>query len=176
MKIINKKIEDLIPYANNSRVHSDSQVAQIAASIREFGFRNPVLVDGNGILAGHGRVLASRKLGLTEVPTIDCSDMTDIQKKAYIIADNKLALNASWDNDILALEISSIQSVMDVDILGFDSKELKALYPQDDDASEGEAVNDEQKNLLMVECVDERELQVLFDEMKERGYECKILS
>ena len=176
MKITNKKIEDLIPYANNSRVHSDAQVAQIAASIKEFGFRNPVLVDGNGILAGHGRVLAARKLGLDVVPTIDCSDMSDIQKKAYVIADNKLALNATWDNEILALEISAIQDAMDLDILGFDLKELKALYPEETEHGVNETISDEQKNLLMVECVDERELQVLFDEMKERGYECKILS
>lgn len=176
MKILNKKVDDLIPYVNNSRVHSDAQVAQIASSIAEFGFRNPVLVDGNGIIAGHGRVLAARKLGLDTVPTIDCSDLSETQKKAYIIADNKLALNATWDNEILALEISSLKDVMDLDLLGFDDKELKALYPQDDEHGENEIISDEQKNLLMVECKDERELQVLFDEIKQRGYECKILS
>jgi ParB-like chromosome segregation protein Spo0J len=176
MKITNKKIEDLIPYANNSRVHSDAQIAQIAASIKEFGFRNPVLVDGNGILAGHGRVLAARKLGLDVVPTIDCSDMSDIQKKAYVIADNKLALNATWDNEILALEISAIQDAMDLDILGFDPKELKALHPEEESHNEGNIVLDENKHLLLIECDDERHLQTLYDEINERGLKCKIMS
>jgi hypothetical protein len=99
MKIQEVAVNKLIPYAKNSRTHSDQQVAQIAASIKEFGFRNPILVDGVGVIAGHGRLLAAQKLGLDKVPTIDCSDMTESQKKAYIIADNKLALNAGWDND-----------------------------------------------------------------------------
>jgi ParB-like chromosome segregation protein Spo0J len=94
MQIKEVAVDKLIPYAKNSRTHSDQQVAQIAASIKEFGFRNPILVDGVGIIAGHGRLMAAQKLGLDKVPTIDCSDMTPSQKKAYIIADNKLALNA----------------------------------------------------------------------------------
>lgn len=126
LKIIYKNIEDLIPYARNSRTHSDAQVAQIAASIREFGWRNPVLVDGeNGIIAGHGRVLAARKLGLTEVPTIDGSDMTETQKRAFIIADNKIALNAGWDEELLMLEIEDLKSLgADISLLAFDPSEL----------------------------------------------------
>jgi len=121
------KIEDLIPYVNNSRTHNELQVSQIAASIKEFGFKNPVLVDGdNGIIAGHGRVLAATKLGLKEVPTIDCSDLSEIQKRQFIIADNKIALNAGWDEEILKLEIDDLKELgADIDILAFDPSELQ---------------------------------------------------
>ena len=110
----------------NSRTHSAEQVAQIAASIREFGWTNPVLIDGeNGIIAGHGRVLAAHKLGETQVPTIELSHMSDIQKRAYIIADNKLALNAGWDSEMLALEIQDLKDVgYSLDITGFSADEL----------------------------------------------------
>ena len=121
-------VNTLIPYANNSRTHDDAQVAQIAASIKEFGFRNPILVDGVGIIAGHGRLLAARKLGLEKVPTIDCSDMTETQKKAYIIADNKLALNSGWDTNLLSLELEQLDADgFNLELLGFDSKELDEL-------------------------------------------------
>lgn len=129
LKITYLNTKDLIPYARNSRTHSDLQVNQIAASIKEFGFRSPVLVDGDkGILAGHGRVLAATKLGLAEVPTIDGSDMTKAQQKAYIIADNKLALNAGWDAAMLAVEIEELKGGgFDIDLLGFTSPELEEL-------------------------------------------------
>ena len=95
-----ERTDALIPYARNARTHSPEQISQIAASIREFGFTNPVLTDGrNGIIAGHGRVLAAQKLGMPEVPIIDLAHLTDAQKRAYILADNKLALNAGWDDD-----------------------------------------------------------------------------
>jgi len=128
MKIQEVAVNKLIPYAKNSRTHSPEQVAQIAASIKEFGFRNPILVDGVGIIAGHGRLMAAQKLGLDKVPTIDCSDMTDSQKKAYIIADNKLALNAGWDNAMLTIELKDLEDEgFDLTLLGFDDKELNAL-------------------------------------------------
>jgi DNA modification methylase len=128
MKIQDVAVNKLIPYAKNSRTHNDQQVAQIAASIKEFGFRNPILVDGVGVIAGHGRLLAAQKLGLDKVPTIDCSDMTASQKKAYIIADNKLALNAGWDTAMLTIEMQELQvEGFDLDLLGFDDKELNAL-------------------------------------------------
>ncbi len=122
-------IVDLIPYANNSRTHSDAQVAQIAASIKEFGFANPVLLDGErGIIAGHGRVLAARKLGLDEVPCIELKHLTKAQRKAYIIADNKLALNAGWDEQMLALELGALKDDgFDLDLTGFSADELDAL-------------------------------------------------
>jgi DNA modification methylase len=133
IQITYKPINDLIPYARNSRTHSDAQVAQIAASIKEFGWTNPVLLDGeNGIIAGHGRVMAAQKLGQTEVPTIELGHMTDAQKRAYIIADNKLALNAGWDDEMLALELSDLQDAgYDLGLTGFDDDELSKLLEPD---------------------------------------------
>ena len=127
-----KATEDLIPYARNSRTHSAEQIAQIAASIREFGWTNPVLIDGeNGIIAGHGRVLAAHKLGETQVPTIELSHMSDTQKRAYIIADNKLALNAGWDSEMLALEIDDLKDAgFDLGLTGFTLDEINALNPK----------------------------------------------
>ena len=129
MKITTKKVDSLIPYVKNSRTHSDAQVAQIAASIKEFGWTNPILVDGdNGIIAGHGRLLAARKLGFKEVPTIELKDLTETQKKAYIIADNRLALNAGWDNEMLTIELNELLADgFALEVLGFDPKELSAL-------------------------------------------------
>lgn len=126
LKITYCDIGVLIPYARNSRTHSDEQVAQIAASIREFGFTNPVLVDGeNGIIAGHGRVLAARKLGMEQVPTIKLDGLSDTQKRAYIIADNKLALNSGWDDEMLKLELSELDDIgFDLELAGFSAEEL----------------------------------------------------
>jgi len=120
------EIESLIPYARNSRTHSDAQVAQIAASIKEFGFTNPVLIDEEGgIIAGHGRVMAARKLKLAEVPCIRLSHLTETQKRAYVIADNKLALNAGWDDDFLKIELIDLNDAgFDMDLLGFSAPEL----------------------------------------------------
>lgn len=117
-----RKIDELIPYANNSRTHSDRQIEQIASSIAEFGFTNPVLIDEkNGIIAGHGRFTAAKKLNLDEVPVIILDGLTEAQKKAYVIADNKLALNAGWDDELLKLEIETLQELdFNVDLLGWD--------------------------------------------------------
>lgn len=122
--------DSLIPYARNSRTHSDEQVAQIAASIREFGFLNPIIVDGdNGIIAGHGRVMAAQKLGMESLPCIEASHLTDAQRKAYVIADNKLALNAGWDDDMLKIELQDlIDSDFRVDLVGFDGDELNIIF------------------------------------------------
>ena len=126
-------VADLVPYARNSRTHDDAQVAQIAASIREFGFTNPVLIDADGgIIAGHGRVLAARKLGLSEVPCIRLGHLTEAQRRAYIIADNKLALNAGWDDELLALELGELHAAdFDMALLGFDASELSAAMNLD---------------------------------------------
>src|SRR6516225_413969 len=128
-KIVLRSVESLIPYARNARIHSDAQVAQIAGSIREFGFTNPVLVDGeSGIVAGHGRVLAARKLGMTEVPCIEVAYLTDAQRRAYFIADNKLALNAGWDEELLKLELADLKGGgFDLSLTGFGELELNAL-------------------------------------------------
>ena len=119
-------IEALIPYARNSRTHSDAQVAQIAASIKEFGFTNPVLIDQDGgIIAGHGRTLAARKLGLDEVPCLRLSHLNEIQKRAYVIADNKLALNANWDDELLKLELHALDEAdYKLEMTGFSPEEL----------------------------------------------------
>lgn len=131
--ITQRSVSDLIPYARNSRTHSDEQVAQIAASIKEFGWTNPILVDAEGVvIAGHGRLMAARKLGYTEVPTIELSEMTETQKKAYVIADNRLALNAGWDNEMLTIELNELLADgYALDILGFDTSELNALLEPD---------------------------------------------
>ena len=129
MKIEQVKLDALIPYARNSRTHSDAQVAQIAASIKEFGFTNPVLIDETGsIIAGHGRVMAARKLAIADVPSIRLTHLTDAQKKAYVIADNKLALNAGWDDEMLAVELTDLKDMgFDLDLTGFSTDEIEAL-------------------------------------------------
>jgi hypothetical protein len=131
-----RSIDKSIGYARNARTHSDEQVAEIAASIREFGWTNPILVDGdNGVIAGHGRILAARKLGIDKVPVIELAHMTPIQKQAYIIADNKLALNAGWDNAMLSLDLKDLQEAgYDLGLTGFHSDELESLM---DETSEG---------------------------------------
>jgi DNA modification methylase len=124
-----RSVSTLIPYARNSRTHSDEQIAQIAASIKEFGWTNPILIDGdNGIIAGHGRLSAARKLGHEEVPVIELKDLTETQRKAYIIADNRLALNAGWDNEMLTIELNDLLADgFALELLGFDPKEIDAL-------------------------------------------------
>ena len=128
-KIDRLSVEKLIPYAKNSRTHSAEQVAQIAASIKEFGFNNPVLIDeDNGIIAGHGRVMAAQKLGLQTVPCIRLAHLSDTQRKAYVIADNRLALNAGWDDQMLTLELQELDGEdFDLSLLGFEADELNAL-------------------------------------------------
>jgi hypothetical protein len=129
LAVVYRQIDALIPYVGNSRTHSDEQVAQIAASIREFGFTNPILTDGeNGIIAGHGRLMAARKLAMDEVPTIELAGLTAAQKRAYVIADNKLALNAGWDVAALKVEFSLLgDENFDIALTGFDAGEIAAL-------------------------------------------------
>ena len=179
MKIQEIEIEKLIPYARNSRIHSDDQVAQIAASIKEFGWTNPILVDGEaGIIAGHGRLAAARKLGLKKIPVIELSHLSPTQKKALIIADNKLALNAGWDNDMLALEFEELNiEGFDLDLLGFDETEINKLNENENYDDEIKEVKDDgNRNLLLIETISEIELQKLFNELNERGFQCKIMN
>jgi len=123
------KINNLYPYTSNARTHSDSQIEKIANSINEFGFNNPVLIDKeNGIIAGHGRVLAAIKLNMLEVPTLRIDHLSETQKRAYVLADNKLALDAGWDNDLLSLELERLQELdFNLDLTGFNDEELIAL-------------------------------------------------
>lgn len=131
-------VGELIPYVRNARTHSEAQVAQIAASIREFGFLSPILVaEDNTILAGHGRLAAALKLGLKKVPCVKENHLTETQKRAYIIADNKLSLNAGWDSELLAVELSELEGAdFNLDLLGFDEAELSGIFDADKDVSD----------------------------------------
>lgn len=129
LSLEHRPVADLIPYAGNARSHSDAQVALIAGSIREFGFANPILVDGqNGVIAGHGRLLAARKLGLALVPVIELGHLSETQKRAYVLTDNKLAERAGWDQKLLALEVGELSELgLDLSTLGFEAGEIDAL-------------------------------------------------
>ena len=135
-----KRVDELIPYVNNARTHSDEQVTKIASSIKEFGFNNPILTDGeNGVIAGHGRLLAAKKLGMREVPTIELSGMSDAQKRAYILADNKLALDAGWDEELLKIELEDLKlEGVDLDGIGFSEDELDNLLVSEEPSDESE--------------------------------------
>jgi len=141
MQVEQLAVMDLIPYVNNSRTHSDDQVMQVASSIKEFGFTNPILIDGDGgIIAGHGRLMAAKKLGLAMVPCIRLSHLTEAQRKAYVIADNQLALNSGWDIDILRVEMERLKELdFNIDLLGFDDDFLDSLIVEE----LGEGLTDE---------------------------------
>jgi len=151
-----RPVDALVPYARNARTHSDEQVDKIAASIKEFGFLNPVIVDGeNGIIAGHGRIMAAKKLGLDEVPTVEAAHLTDAQKRAYILADNRLALDAGWDNELLRVEFADLTDEgFDLALTGFTDDEIEALEP-DPEPEEGltdeDAVPEEPEKPVTVE-------------------------
>ena len=141
MQVEQLKVGDLIPYVNNSRTHSDEQVMQVASSIKEFGFTNPILIDDDGgIIAGHGRLMAAKKLGLDEVPCIRLGHLSEAQRKAYVIADNQLALNSGWDLDTLKLEMDRLGELdFDIELLGFDDDFLASLMIEEP----GEGLTDE---------------------------------
>jgi hypothetical protein len=133
LEVVNLSLNDLIPYARNARTHSPEQVSQVAASIKEFGWTNPVLIDEDGgIIAGHGRVKAAEKLGLDEVPTITLAGLSEAQKRAYVLADNKLALNAGWDEEMLAVELADLKELdFDLELTGFTEDEFASLAGDD---------------------------------------------
>jgi ParB-like chromosome segregation protein Spo0J len=133
-KVERRPISELIPYARNSRTHSDAQVAQIAASIREWGWTMPILVDEDGnVIAGHGRIMAAQKLGIADVPCMTATGWSEAKRRAYVIADNKLALNAGWDDDVLKLELQDVDTLgFDLTLTGFDVAELANLFDEPD--------------------------------------------
>ncbi len=139
LHIQRRPVSALIPYIRNARTHSEAQVAQIAASIREFGWTNPILVDGDsGVIAGHGRLLAARQLGLDEVPVIELAHLNDTQRRAYVLADNRLAENAGWDAELLRLELGELQTLdFDLALLGFGDEELQDLLAPGEDSRDG---------------------------------------
>ena len=155
-----KSVDELIPYARNSRTHDKEQVSQIMASIKEFGFTNPILIDDTGtIIAGHGRVQAAQKLNLDTVPTICLDYLTDAQKKAYVIADNRLALNAGWDFDMLKVELEDLNDLeFDVSLLGFDDKEINDILA---DPTEGLVDEDKVPDLIEDPITKEGDLWIL---------------
>jgi ParB-like chromosome segregation protein Spo0J len=170
-------IEKLIPYARNSRTHSDAQIAQIAASIKEFGFVNPVLIDEQyGIVAGHGRVMAARKLGMEEVPCIKLTHLTENQKRAYVIADNKLALNAGWDDEMLRVELQELSDAdFNLAFTGFDENELMKLMGLEEKEEATEQSVDAVFEIV-ISCSSEDEQQNLFETMTTKGYKCRVLT
>lgn len=174
-----EEVDVLIPYVNNSRTHSDEQVAQIAASIKEFGWTNPILIDGERtVVAGHGRLLAARKLGMKEVPVIILDYLTKAQQRALVIADNKLALNAGWDMTMLISEIDSLKlENFDLSLLGFDNDELSKLF---DDEKIAELIGEEQDVEAVFEvavsCSNEEDQERVFEMMTAEGFKCRILT
>jgi len=176
MKYQQIKIDKLIPYARNARTHPESQVAQIAASIREFGFVNPIIIDKDfGIIAGHGRLAAAQKLGLEEVPCLRVEHLTETQKRAYILADNRLAELAEWDNELLKLEFEELKlESFDIELAGFDDEFIEKRFGAEDEKPEGVDHNIADEFLLIVELENENEQQALFESLQQQGYKVKI--
>lgn len=170
MKIIFKSLDELRPYEKNARVHSKKQIERIANSIKEFGFTNPVLIDKTGlVIAGHGRLEAAKILELKEVPTISLDSLTPQQVQAYILADNRLAELSEWDPILLEEELKTLKAEnFDWSLIGFENFKLNK-----EEFSDKELI--ENKCLLMIECISEFELQNIFEEMKERGFKCKLI-
>ena len=178
MQIEQLKVGDLIPYVNNSRTHSDEQVMQVASSIKEFGFTNPILIDNDGgIIAGHGRLLAAKKLDIDEVPCIRLGYLSEAQRKAYVIADNKLALNSGWDNDLLKIELMQLDSIdFDLNLTGFDLSELANIFdPVTEEIELKEQAYSETFNII-IECDDEQNQESIYNELQEKGYKCQVQS
>lgn len=157
MEIIYKGVDELIPYINNTRTHTEEQINQIAGSIQEFGFNNPILIDdNNNVIAGHARLKASKKLGLDQVPCVVLNQMTEAQKKAYVIADNKMALNAGWDIDMLKVELEALEELdFDLELTGFNLAELDLIFEEED--AKPKKVNERQRtnNAYNLELFDE---------------------
>jgi ParB-like chromosome segregation protein Spo0J len=174
LRIVMRDVADLIPYARNARTHSEAQVAQIAASIAEFGFTNPVLTHGDGILAGHGRVMAARKLGMDTVPTIDLSHLTKTQARAYILADNQLALNAGWEAEMLSVELAELEDEgFNLDLLGFDNLDVLLDAPKEPKAAKEESLKESFS--VLVDCPTEQAQAELLERLDGEGYKCRSL-
>jgi len=173
-----KSTGELIPYINNSRTHSEQQVQQVAASIKEFGFTNPILIDEeSGIIAGHGRLQAAQLLNLDEVPTIALKGITEAQKKAYVIADNKLALNSGWDFELLKVELENIANEIDISVLGFDDQELANIIDGlNEEPPELKEESYESVFNIVVKCNDETHQERVYNELESKGYECQVQS
>jgi len=168
---------DLIPYANNPRTHSDQQVAQVAASIQEFGFNNPILIDEhNSIIAGHGRLAAAQKLNMNLVPTILLEGLSEAQRKAYVIADNKITENGGWDYDLLAVEIDRLKELdIDVNLTGFEPKEVNTILGEEIEKNVSDPKVDFFENEMIMKFSSEKQLEKWYEMAEKEGIECKIL-
>lgn len=173
----------LVPYARNSRTHSPEQVAQLGRSIQQFGFTNPVLIDENNtLIAGHGRVMAAQRIGLAQVPCIRLTHLTDAQRRAYVIADNQLALQAGWDMATLAREVEDLAAVsFDMDLLGFDDEMLAKLTggldgpePPPPPEKQPESAYREQYGVIVM-CASEKEQEEIFNRLTREGMDCKVV-
>lgn len=174
---VTRKVIDLIPYANNSRTHSDEQINQVASSIKEFGFTSPILIDeDNGVIAGHGRLMASKKLNLDEVPCIILNGLTEAQKKAYVIADNQIALNSGWNLDTLKLELESIDELgLDMTITGFGLDDLAKMFDELDEIIPVEQQYSQSFSII-IDCDNEDEQEKIFNKLDTEGYKCRVQS
>ena len=177
MEIIEKEIGELSEYENNSRTHSDEQIQQIIASINEFGFTNPLLINpDNRIIAGHGRLRAAIEIGLKKVPCIILSDLTSDQERAYVIADNNIALQAGWDFEMLKFEIKDLKDVFDLKLLAFDDASLSLLTGNDIEQLKKKNIDTgEDEYLVVVYCDNESHQKIIFDEMQTRKQKVKIV-
>ena len=172
-----RAVASLIPYARNSRTHSDAQVDQIAASIKEWGWTVPVLIEPDGgIIAGHGRIMAAQKLGIAEVPCMVADGWSDAQKRAYIIADNKLALNAGWDDDFLKIEMQELDGLgFSLELTGFDVAEMAALFDEPAEPEEPKDLSEQAERFeVIIECSDEGEQERAYNHAQVGGFECRI--
>jgi hypothetical protein len=172
-----RSVESLIPYARNARTHSEEQVAQLAASIKEWGWTTPVLVDEDGqIIAGHGRVMAARKLGIDEIPVMIARGWTEAQRRAYVLADNKLALNSGWDMDLLKVELQDIGEMsFDLDKIGFSVGEMTAFFDEPKEQKKKNIEDSFIKNEMLLTFQTEEQMQDWYNKAELEGIECKIL-
>jgi ParB-like chromosome segregation protein Spo0J len=175
-------IDALVPYARNARTHSPQQVAQIAASIREFGFTNPVLIDADGgIVAGHGRVMAAKSLGVVSIPCLRVDWLTEAQRRAYVLADNHLALQAGWDDELLAGELRALQADgFDLALAGFSDDEILNRIGEEghkrwEAPSSGGGIQYQEKFAVLVECSGEAHQAQIYEKLVGMGLACKVL-
>ena len=176
MKIEKIPTEKLIPYARNAKKHDAAQVSKLAGSIREFGFNNPVLIDkDNGIIAGHGRVMAAQQLGLADVPCIRLGHLSDTQRRAYILADNKLAeIGGGWDEEMLGLELAELREAdFDIDLVGFNNDEIEVAL-NSDDLNEKSNVEINSTFEVIAECNDEDHQRMVYNILNEKKIKCRL--
>jgi len=180
MKYETRKPAELIPYENNAKTHTPEQIEKIAASIREFGFINPIIIDANnGVIAGHARLQAAQSIGLESVPVLRVEHLTEAQKRAYIIADNRLAeVGTGWDLELLNLELQKLQELdFDLELTGFSLDEVSSLLDVSDNESE-ELKEEEYVETfeVIIECSDESSQQKIYNKLVSEGYKCRVLS